>query len=74
MSLDTSLGTWHHVKRYSWFSYHRTETAIYHRGEDTGKFQVFYEKGVGFYNYEKTVNELTTKSHPITCQTVGQSY
>ena len=53
MTLGKLLGTWHNVKQYAWFSCYRTETDIYHREEDTGKFRVFCKKGVGFYNYEK---------------------
>ena len=74
MTLDTPLGTWHEVKRYAWFSCYRTDLAIYHRDEDQGKFQVFKEKGTGFYHYAETVTELPIQSHPIACQTVGQTY
>ena len=74
MTLNTPLGTWHEVKQYAWFSYYRTELAIYHRDEDQGTFQVFKEKGTGFYHYAEIVTELPIQSHPIACQTVGQTY
>ena len=74
MTLDTPLGTWHEVKRYVWFSCYRTESAIYYRDEDQGTFQVFQGKGAGFYQYVETATYVPVKSHPIACQTVGQSY
>ena len=58
MKLDKPLGTWHHVKQYVWFSCYWTETAIYYQEEDTGKFQVCCEKGVGFHNYEKKTSQI----------------
>ena len=49
MTLDTPLKTWQEVKRYAWFSCYCTESAIYHRDEDQGVFQIFQGKGAGFY-------------------------
>ena len=74
MTFDTPLEMWHHVQHRAWFTCYQTESAIYHRDEDHGTFQVFHEKGTGFYHYADTVTELPTKSHPIACQTVDQTY
>ena len=74
MTLNSPLGTWHEVQQYAWFSCYRTESAIYYRDEDQGTFQVFKEKGTGFYHYAEIVTELLIQSHPIACQTVGQTY
>ena len=74
MTLDVPLGTWHHVKRHTWFRCYRTKSAIYHRDEDQGTFQVFQEKKMGFYYYAETVTDLPMESHPIACQTVDQAW
>ena len=61
MTHDTFLGMWHHVQGHAWFTYYWTKSAIYHQDADQGVFQVFHEKGTGFYHCADTVTDLPMK-------------
>ena len=50
MELGTTLGTWHEVDCHAWFNCYRVDGSIDCRDKEDGKFYVFLDSGVVFYN------------------------
>jgi ribonuclease HI len=70
MDLDTHLGDWLPVKRYTWFDAYRSESTIYWRDDDV-IYEMVPSMHRGMYSRGPSVREVPLDAHPISVQQVG---